>query len=184
MGWPSSDHFRRAACAWAAGRRDAAGRPFILVLAQDGGPTSSGSTSEDDALSGVCCAVTRSGPRWKADDTIERDALWWLDRGCDVVVITSDKLLRSRCRQLKRASGRGLRVVESEVFVNELGPFWRSRPGSKQVQRESKYQQHVCLVADFVEYVNGCPRPQHSTKSFKVVRQPNRAMHRPARKKR
>ena len=47
--------------------------------------------------------VSQSGPRWKADDTIVRDAGWWLENStAHMLVVTTDKHLRKRCRERTR----------------------------------------------------------------------------------
>ena len=48
--------------------------------------------------------LTTSG-RWRADDTIVRDVGWLFDHGQPALtVVTSDKLLRKRCRAASKRS--------------------------------------------------------------------------------
>ena len=88
LAWPPREAFRRSVCRWSSTQPDLA----AVILATDGGGDM-GAT-----LLGARVVLTTSG-RWRADDTIVRDVRWLFANGQDeLTVVTSDKLLRRRCR--------------------------------------------------------------------------------------
>ena len=109
---------------------------------------------EDEADDrGLGCKLLngRSGPRWKADDTIARDAVWWIGHSeAAVQIVSEDKQVRKRCREAVRlfeangADGIAARSVQgrlrfesSQTFSYALQPQHASPPphnSSKQLK--------------------------------------------------
>eukprot|EP00966_Prymnesium_polylepis_P182669 4232203-Prymnesium_polylepis.2 len=129
MGWPPTSAFRSAVCRWAKRELDSS---ETLAIVEADGRTERQHACIAEGADGVLC--TFSGTRWKADDTVVRDCGWWLTEGAAcVVVVSSDKQLRRRCREAagtveaslraagssSRAQGR-LRFESSEAFASAL----------------------------------------------------------------
>ena len=79
--------------------------------------------------------VAYSGPRHRADDLIARDCEWWGARPdvAELLIVSSDKLVRRRCNEVKRRCGEArrqacggqdvrLRFETGEAFVLLLPP--------------------------------------------------------------
>ena len=123
MGWPTSALFRNTVFRWAQHQRQVT--PHVLVVIAVDGRTEKQHACVAKEVEGVL--LTFSGARCKADDTIARDCSWWMaESEARVLVISSDKQLRKRCREAvsfaemsRRAAGR-LRLENSEAFASVL----------------------------------------------------------------
>jgi hypothetical protein len=100
MGWPDASAFSHAVVRWAHQNATARSLSAVIVV-RDGGHAGLQSAR---LLSGAASVVECfSGRTYSADDAIVRDAVFWLRGGTTgVVVVTSDKLLRARCRHAVR----------------------------------------------------------------------------------
>ena len=108
LGWPPREALRRRVVQWSRAQAE----PTAMILASDGGGLSA-------MLISPSVVQTTSG-RWRADDTIVRDVRWLVAEGQrELTIVTSDKLLRKRCRA---AAGQRLRLrfEASEAFAGWL----------------------------------------------------------------
>ena len=119
MGWPGSLVFRQAVQRWAMSS-SSSGPDQLVIIGVDG------RTERQHAFEmegGGSVLVTFSGARWKADDTIVRDVAWWLGScSASLLVVSSDKLLRKRCREQAQLVGTGgvgtrLRFETGDAFA-------------------------------------------------------------------
>ena len=113
LAWPPREAFRRSVSRWSSTQPDLT----AVILATDGGGDMAAT------LLGARMVLTTSG-RWRADDTIVRDVRWLFSNGQDeLTVVTSDKLLRKRCRAARGAPSQRVRFEASEDFASWL-PAW------------------------------------------------------------
>ena len=113
LAWPPREAFRRSVSRWSSTQPDLT----AVILATDGGGDMAAT------LLGARMVLTTSG-RWRADDTIVRDVRWLFANGQDeLTVVTSDKLLRKRCRATRGAASQRVRFEASEDFASWL-PAW------------------------------------------------------------
>ena len=120
MGWVPGRQFRDAVCCWASAQS-----PSLLVIIEIDEGKHKGSTEERKAprarsLVGDRVLAVYSGSRWRADDGVVRDTEWWLSRPstANLLVVTSDKLVRRRCNEAKQRATPQARVrfESSEAF--------------------------------------------------------------------
>ncbi len=115
--------------------------------------------------------VLFSGPRWRADDGIVRDLEWWLPRigpQSAVLVVSSDKLVKRRCNEVKQrlAPTCRLRYEMAESFGFQI-PI-----GSSEVMvgtsTQSPLNAFVSSMRDeFVSWINESqPRPSQTASAF------------------
>ena len=100
MGWPASRDFRERVYRWMAAQK----RPPLTLIEVDERQRSDRS-GPHAARHGNRLIVVYSGPRWRADDGIVRDVEWWIPKlAADfmVTVVSSDKLVRRRCREVQQ----------------------------------------------------------------------------------
>lgn len=200
MGWPARALFDAAIARWSAARPPTA----VAVVVADGGGDHGA-----HVLGATATAVT-SGPRWSADDVIMRDVRWcaalqhstplrepdapptrysgadrrWAEHGGDgvcILVVTSDKLLRRRCRHAHGAvsTQSRLRFESAEAFgaglhlrdTAEVPPRRRADaaspanaaplPGSDGERSSSS-----AALQRYAAHVASDPRPTSTAKSF------------------
>ena len=118
LSWPSRTGFQRSVAQWGSTETVST----AVILAVDGG------SDCNAAFLSPGVVVTTSG-RWRADDTIVRDVGWLFANGQrDILVVSSDKLLRKRCRAARSQPGsQRLRFEASEAFAGLL-PAMRTAP--------------------------------------------------------
>ena len=118
LSWPSRTEFQRSVAQWGSTETV----PTAVILAVDGGSDCHATFLSPSVV------VTTSG-RWRADDTIVRDVGWLCANGQrDILVVSSDKLLRKRCRAARlQPSNQRLRFEASEAFAGLL-PAMRTAP--------------------------------------------------------
>ena len=111
LSWPSRTVFQRRVAHWGSTEPV----PTAVILAVDGGSGNSAKLLSPNVV------MTTSG-RWRADDTIVRDVGWLFANGqSDILVVSSDKLLRKRCRAARmQPGGQRLRFEASEAFAGLL----------------------------------------------------------------
>ena len=147
LAWPPREAFRRSVSRWSSTQPELT----AVILATDGGGDMAAS------LLGARMVVTTSG-RWRADDTIVRDVRWLFANGQDeLTVVTSDKLLRKRCRAARGAASQRVRFEASEDFASWL-PAWSDE--SAIAEPAAPASLHRRLRA-FLEW--GASQPQPST---------------------
>ena len=200
MGWPARDLFDAAIARWSAARPPTA----VAVVVADGGGDHGA-----HALGATAMAVT-SGPRWSADDVIMRDVRWcaapehstplheldaphtryssadrrWAEHGGDgvcLLVVTSDKLLRRRCRHAHGAvpSRSRLRFESAEAFgaglhlrdTAEVPPRRRSDAASPAdaaplPSSDGERTGSSAALLRYAAHVASDPRPPSTAKSF------------------
>ena len=145
LAWPPREAFRRSVCRWSSTQPDLA----AVILASDGGGDM-GAT-----LLGARVVLTTSG-RWRADDTIVRDVRWLFANGQDeLTVVTSDKLLRRRCRAARDAAGQRVRFQASEEFASRL-PAWSDESAIAEPAAPACLQRRLRA---FLEWAASAPRP-------------------------
>ena len=145
LAWPPREAFRRSVCRWSSTQPDLA----AVILATDGGGDM-GAT-----LLGARVVLTTSG-RWRADDTIVRDVRWLFANGQDeLTVVTSDKLLRRRCRAARDAAGQRVRFEASEEFASRL-PAWSDESAIAEPVVPACLQRRLRA---FLEWAASAPRP-------------------------
>lgn len=100
MGWPDASAFSHAVARWAE-LNAAAHSICAVIIVRDGGHAG---RQNARLIAGAASVVECfSGRTYSADDAIVRDSVFWLRGGTTgVVVVTSDKLLRARCRHAVR----------------------------------------------------------------------------------
>ncbi len=128
MRWPAPRDFRDAVCRWANStpgalvliavdeRRRAPSRPQQQQQQQQGDGLRPGVHERQRCLPlSNSVLATFSGPRWCADDVIARDTEWWLRKcsGCRVLVVSSDRQVRRRCREAQQRLGAGALSFET-----------------------------------------------------------------------
>jgi hypothetical protein len=125
MGWPVGREFRACVARWAASRPD--GVRVVIEIDERRRHTSTQSSSQNpraSCFSGGRVVAVYSGSRMRADDSIVRDTEWWLARSdvARVLVVSSDKLVRRRCREARdRVGGGKLVTFESgDAFASQL----------------------------------------------------------------
>ena len=154
MGWPPRERFYELARQWS--RR--AGDTLGVVVLDGGGPAQQVSRLDGSTL---LCA---SGPRWSADDVLARDTSWWLQSPAvtSVLVITSDKRLKARCRHAARhtaaSAATRLRIETSEAFA-----AWLAEPPCDAPVARARAQ---AAVASYIDYVALQPRPPNTNSGF------------------
>lgn len=116
MGWLAGRDFRECVRRWVAAQP-----PGTLALVEVDEGKRSERSGPHVRLDGDLSLVIYSGPRWRADDGIVRDVEWWmakLDASANVLVVSSDKLVRRRCADVKSRLGfQGrLRYESGEAF--------------------------------------------------------------------
>ena len=116
MGWPAGQDFRQRVCAWAA----ALPVETIVIIEVDERKRSESRCPRARQVKESCVLIVYSGAQWRADDGIVRDAEWWLSQQhvANVQAITSDKLVRRRCSDVKHRLGCEvkLRFESAEAF--------------------------------------------------------------------
>ena len=145
LAWPPREAFRRSVCRWSSTQPDLA----AVILATDGGGDMAAT------LLGARVVLTTSG-RWRADDTIVRDVRWLFANGQDeLTVVTSDKLLRRRCRAARDAAGQRVRFEASEEFASRL-PAWSDESAIAEPAAPACLQRRLRA---FLEWAASAPRP-------------------------
>lgn len=145
MAWPPREAFRRSVCRWSSTQPVLA----AVILATDGGGDMAAT------LLGARVVLTTSG-RWRADDTIVRDVRWLFASGQDeLTVVTSDKLLRRRCRAARDAAGQRVRFEASEEFASWL-PAWSDESAIAEPAAPACLQRRLRA---FLEWAASAPRP-------------------------
>jgi hypothetical protein len=100
MGWPDASAFSNAVARWAELNAAVHSIGAVIIIRDGGHAGLQSARLISQAASVVECF---SGRTCSADDAIVRDAIFWLRGGTTgVVVVTSDKLLRARCRHAVR----------------------------------------------------------------------------------
>ena len=107
--------------------------------------------------------LTTSG-RWRAGDTIVRDVGWLFDHGQPALtVVTSDKLLRKRCRAARVASDQRVRFEASEAFAGWL-PAWQDAHETTAEPPDLAPAPIHPRLREFVEFARQRPRPSTATR--------------------
>ena len=143
QGWPSRAQFNESVQHWASRLTGA-----LIIIAHDRGADQQ--RAERSAVQHT--VLVMSGPRWSADDVIVRDVGWWHENStATVTVVTSDKLLRSRCRHAARSFSsedtNRLRLQDSEAFCSSAF-LWRFSAASSWAVKDSlTYSNAVLCLA-------------------------------------
>jgi hypothetical protein len=162
-GWPDARSFRQSVLLWA---KDYCGANTAVILEVDelkhkkSRPTAQRAQMLDERV-----AATFLGPRWRADDGLVRDVEWWMPRSSAVLVVSSDKLVRRRCADVKqRLSDPScqLRYETGEAFAMQLPTaVGEHRLGSTCVPATT------APLADFVAWIEReQPGPQRTAADF------------------
>jgi hypothetical protein len=155
MGRPPRERFYKLAQQWSQRTEDR-----LCVLALDGG----GPAQEASPLD-ACTLLCASGPRWSADDVLARDTSWWLQDPAvvSVLVVTSDKRLKARCRHAARCcdGASRLRIETSEAFAASLRELPCGPPAARIAAPAS-----ASLAAAYIDHVAQQPRPPNTNQNF------------------
>ena len=117
-----------------------------------------------DATSLTTKLVLTTSGRWRADDTIVRDVGWLFDHGQPALtVVTSDKLLRKRCRAARVASDQRVRFEASEAFAGWL-PAWQDAHETTAEPPDLAPAPIHPRLREFVEFARQRPRPSTATR--------------------
>ena len=150
LAWPPREAFRHSVSRWSSTQPDLT----AVILATDGGGDMAAT------FLGARMVLTTSG-RWRADDTIVRDVRWLFANGQDeLTVVTSDKLLRKRCRAARGNARQRVRFEASEAFASWL-PAWQDAAASAEPVAPT------CLhrrLRTFVEWAASQPQPSTAAK--------------------
>ena len=145
LAWPPRGAFRRSVLRWSSTQPDLT----AVILATDGGGDMAAT------LLGARLVLTTSG-RWRADDTIVRDVRWLFANGQDeLTVVTSDKLLRKRCRAAREAASQRVRFEASEAFAGWL-PACQDESASAEPATPAYLHRRLRV---FVEWAASQPQP-------------------------
>ena len=157
LGWPPTDAFRARVLRW-LGPQPAT----LAILAAD----RRGERPSASRVAPRLVLTLPGGPRCKkADDSITRDLEWWLGqrRAARVTVVTSDRLLRRRCRDVAHTLGAArLRFEGSDAFAYSLPE------AATVVRMPGDADASDALLDDFIEWVEAEePGPTKSEWEFK-----------------